>query len=174
MDKGEKKFYGAKEKAISFYINQLIKKQSAKNRTNKKIKSKEIIKKVTFKDKKHQPITEIATGEKLIIDFEYNTKRKIKNPIFGINFNSLSSLVAGLWNSYENIKLPDIQGKGKVRATIDQLHLPIGNYNCSVVLAEKEESNVIEWKDLEQRFIVKRPFHTKGLLKLRQKWEKIE
>jgi len=115
----------------------------------------------------------VQTGDKVIIDFEYETERKIKNPIVGISFYNSQGLFTGFWNSYENVKLPDLSGKGKVRVIVEPFDLPVDSYRCAVVVCEEEESNVLEWKDLEQKLIVKRPNNTRGFLKLQQTWEVI-
>ena len=128
---------------------------------------------VVFRNDGDDPIDRIFTGGKLIIDFHFETKRMIKNPIFGISFYNVNGLFTGFWNSYENVKLPDITGKGIVRVTADHFDLPIDCYRCSVIVSEEEESNVIDWLDLEQKLTVDRPNNTRGLIKLPQKWEVI-
>jgi hypothetical protein len=58
-------------------------------------------------------LDEIDPGERITVEIEYHVERKIRNPIFGIDFyDPDGQLIGGLYNSYENIELPDIEGKG--------------------------------------------------------------
>ena len=166
-------FYGEGEDAISFYMNNLVKQKVTIDYIEGSILDKGIIKKVIFKDGEGNKINTLKTGEKIEIDFDYETKKKIKSPIFGINLSNSNGLFTGFWNSYENVKLPDIVGKGRVRVVVDPFDLPVDIYDCAVVVCEEEESNLLEWKNLEQNLVVERPNDTRGFLKLCQKWEVI-
>lgn len=171
LTQGKMQFYGLTEDAISFYINETNGKKEMPVHIDESIFDNGIIKKVNFRDSLENRINKIQTGERVIIDFEYEVVKEIRNPIFGISFYNSAGLYAGLWNSYENVQLSNIKGKGKVRVIVDPFDLPIDNYRCAVVVCEEEESNVIEWKDLQEKLVVERPKNTRGLLKLRQKWE---
>lgn len=173
LNNGKILFSGKSEDAISFYVNRLIREKEKFSHIKGGIFDKGIIKKVIFKNAEGNQIKSIPTGEKIIIDFDYETERRIKNPIFGITFLKDRREFAGLWNSYANVKLPDMSGKGRVRVIVENFDLPVGSYSCYVVLCEEEESNVIEWKDLEQELIVESSKDTRGLLKLKQTWEVI-
>jgi ABC-type Fe3+/spermidine/putrescine transport system ATPase subunit len=173
INNGKMLFYGETEKAISFYTNKLIRERKTIDYIKGSFFNKGIIKKVTFKDGGGNQTNKIQTGKKVVIDFDYEAERKIKNPKLGISFYNSDGLFTGFWNSYENVKLPDISGKGKVRVTVDHFHLPVDSYRCAVVVCEEEESNVIEWIDLRKRLLVERPKNTRGLLKLKQTWEVI-
>ena len=173
LDKGKMVFNGESEDAISFYINKSIKDKEIFGKISGSIFESGIIKKITLMDNNGNEVDKIQTGNKLIIDFDYEIQQKIKKPIFGINFYNSDGLLTGFWNSYENIELPNIHGRGKIRVTVDPFDVPIDNYRCSVVVCEGEESNVLEWKDLEQKLIVERQNNTRGSLKLRQNWKVI-
>ncbi len=174
LDKGKMCFSGKSEDAISFYINNSIRKAETMDHIEGSIIDKGIIKRVTFRNSMGQEVNCIPTGEKIEVDFVYETTEKIKSPIFSINFLDHNGEFTGLWSSYEEVRLPDIRGGGKIRVTVDNFNLPIGSYSCYVVLCEEEESNVIEWKDLAEKLFVERLANTRGLLKLRQTWEIIE
>jgi len=174
LNKGKNIFYGESEAAISFYINNIVKEREIREQNKEAIHNKEIIKEISFIDSLGNIVQTIPTGEKLIIEFDYETKEKIRSPIFGISFYDYQGLFTGFWNSYENIKLPDIINKGKIRVTINNFDLPVGSYRYAVVVCEEEESNVLEWRDFEEKLIVERPQNTRGLLKLKQTWEVIK
>jgi lipopolysaccharide transport system ATP-binding protein len=174
LNNGKMLFYGQGEDAISFYINKLIRERETIDHIEGSIFDKGIIKKVIFRDGIGNRTNIVQTGDKVMIDFEYETERKINNPIFGISFYNSEGLFTGFWNSYENIKLPDINGKGKIRVIVNPFDLPVDNYRCAVIFCEEEESNVLEWKDLEEKLIVERPNNTRGFLKLKQTWEMIK
>ena len=173
LNNGKILFYGEGEDAISFYMNNLVKQKVTIDNIEGSILDKGIIKKVIFRDSEGNKINTLKTGEKIVIDFDYETEKKIKSPIFGINLSNSNGLFTGFWNSYENVKLPDIVGKGRVRVVVDPFDLPVDIYNCAVVVCEEEESNLLEWKNLEQNLVVERPNDTRGFLKLCQKWEVI-
>jgi lipopolysaccharide transport system ATP-binding protein len=173
LNNGKILFYGGGEDAISFYMNKLVREKVTIDYLKGTNLDKGIIKKVVFRDDKGNKISTLRTGEKIIIDFDYETKRKIRSPIFGINLSNSNGLFTGFWNSYENIKLPDIVGKGTVRVVVNPFDLPVDIYNCAVVVCEEEESNLLEWKNLEESLVVERPNDARGFLKLCQKWEVI-
>jgi ABC-type polysaccharide/polyol phosphate transport system ATPase subunit len=191
LEKGRLSFAGETEEAITHYINsQLLRKSDHTHETSQKKGEDDgsstarrekrflpteagIIKEIVFRDGNQDEIECIPTGQKLSIDFNFEIGRELLSPIFGISFYNEAGLFTGFWNSYEGARLPDIRGKGCVRVTIDPLDLPIDKYHCAIVLCEKEESNVLEWKELDRPFKVIRPNDTRGLLKLRQKWEVI-
>jgi len=173
LNNGKVSFFGGGDNAISFYVNKLCKVKESLSQIKGSISKSGIIRKVTFSDSIGNQTNIVKTGDKIIIDFDYETNRKITNPIVGINFNNTGGLFTGLWSSYENVKLREISGKGTVRLTVNPFDLPVDIYQCAIVCCEEEESNVIEWKDLEQKLTVERPNNTRGLLKLQQTWEVI-
>lgn len=173
IDHGKMLFLGDTEDAISFYLNSLIKQKKMKEPTELNTSAENpIIQSVSFSNSDGQIVNSIKTGERLVIGLEYNTKRKIKKPIFGLNLsNSEGVFAAGFWNSMEDVQFPDIAGSGEVKITVDPCDLPFDRYACSVVVCEEEESNVIEWKQIPQRLIIERPNHVRGYYKFRQNWE---
>ncbi len=170
LDHGVIVFEGLSEDAISFYINRMVPKKTA-DLTVGTIMKKPVIQQMVFRDGSGAQVHSIATGEKLIIDFVYETDRQIRKPIFGIDFYGENGLYTGLYNSYNKIALPDINGRGGVRVTLDSFALPVGAYRCQGVVCEEEESNVLEWRDLGIVLTVERPNDTRGLVKLKQTWE---
>jgi lipopolysaccharide transport system ATP-binding protein len=174
MQHGKMKFCGAGEDAISYYLNNITLQSETNSPPEGSFFDKGLLQEVTFKNAKEEEIRSIHSGDKLIVDFEYNAPRIIKSPIFGISFYNINGLFAGFWNSYENVRLPDIKGAGTVRLTIDPLDLPIDSYQCTVVVNEEEESNILEWKDLKKKLVVERPNNARGLVKLRHNWSLIK
>jgi len=174
LNNGKMLFCGESEDAASLYINCLVREKVKDSSIGGNYFGNGIIKKVTFINSEGKETNAICTGEQLIIDIDYEVERKIINPIFGINFsNSYGAYVDGFVNSLDKVRLPDIIGKGKVRIIVDPCDLPVDVYHCWVELCEEEESNVQEWKDLEQKLIIERPNNSRGLLKLRRAWEVI-
>lgn len=173
VDHGKMLFLGDTEDAISFYLNSLIKQKKMKNSAELSTTADNpIIQSISFLNSDGQIVNSIRTGERLIIELTYNTKRKIKKPIFGLNLsNSEGVFAVGFWNSMENVQFSDIEGSGEVRITVDPCDLPFDRYACSVVVCEEEESNVIEWKQIPQRLTIERPNHVRGYYKFRQNWE---
>lgn len=174
LNHGKLLFGGESEEAISFYVNRLVRDNDNTLDTVGDHGKNGIIRKVTFRNATGDQTNTIRTGEKLVIDFDYEVETKIRKPILGIDLSTpYNYSFAAFWNSCENHILPDIIGTGRVRVIIDPCDLPVDVYRCSVVVCEEEESKVLEWKDLEQRLVVERANDTRGLLKLQQKWEVI-
>ncbi len=174
FDKGKNMFNGPSEDAVSLYINTMTREKEMLAEVEGSLHDKGIIKEVIFKDHGGKAVNTVNTGSSLTVDFKYDTKDLIKKPIFGISLYNTWGMFTGFWNSYENVELPDIKGSGTVRVTIDPFDVPFDSYHCAVVLCEEEESNVIEWKNLDQKIIVDRPNNTRGYLKLRQTWEMVK
>jgi ABC-type polysaccharide/polyol phosphate transport system ATPase subunit len=189
LDRGRMMYSGDSEQAISFYVDSQAQSKSneiasplvgagdSRSRavdTDRVVNaSGGIIRQVIFRDSGGQPVKSVYTGEKLLIDFLFETYRTIVQPIFGISFYNEIGMFTGFWSSYEKVVLPDINGRGCVRVTVDPLDLPVDCYHCDVVVCEEEESNVLEWKELGSSLTVKRPENARGLLKLRQTWEMV-
>jgi ABC-type glutathione transport system ATPase component len=188
LERGKQVFYGDSESAISYYINSLTNAKTyhghaaadmSRQRTASGLGMKDaiakpegdIIRKVIFRDSRSNETNRIYTGERLEIDFHYETSKTIKSPIFGINFYNELGLFSGFWNSYEKVKLPDICGQGCVRVIVDPCDLPVDSYQCGVVVCEEQESNVLEWKDLPIGLVVQRPNDARGFQKLKQSWK---
>jgi ABC-type polysaccharide/polyol phosphate transport system ATPase subunit len=172
LDHGKPLFYGESEDAISYYVNKVVKEREVAVDYERNV-DRGIIKSLVLRNGTNEIVDRVLTGDKIVIDFEYATDKKIRNPIFGISFYNGNGLFAGFWNSYEKVRLPDIDGKGIVRVTVDRFDFPVDNYRIAVVVCEDEESNVVEWKDVEQKLTVERPNDTRGFLKLPNKWEVI-
>lgn len=189
LSRGRTTFIGESEEAISHYVNAQLSGRSpaglsssveGKGRLDGPAEelmtryvptSGRSIADVVFRDDEMHQICSVETGQRIHIDIGYETKRIIDSPIFGISFYNEEGLVTGFWNSYEGVVLPNIRDRGLVRVTVDPFDLPIGRYHVSIVLCEREESNVLEWSDLDRPFEVLRPLNTRGSLRLRQKWE---
>lgn len=167
-------FCGETEDTISFYFHKLLNDKKINIPIEGSSLDKGIIKEVVFSDSMGNQINKIPTGQKIIIDFHYKTTKEIRSPIFGITFYNSMGLFTGFWNSYENVKLPDIQGVGVVRVVVEPFDLPIDSYCYDVVVCEEDESNVLEWKDMEREFLVDRPSNTRGSVKLEQTWDVIK
>jgi hypothetical protein len=131
-----------------------------------------MITKVKFRDVLGNCLDEIDPGERITVEIEYHVERKIRNPIFGIDFyDPDGQLIGGLYNSYENIELPDIEGKGVVRVIVDPFVLPSNNYRCEVKVFEEEISNTVERNVVETKLLVRKLNNMRGPTRLNQKWE---
>lgn len=169
LDRGKMLFYGDTEDAITCYINMMNRRMNDCGDGGGSACG-DLITRVVFRDGDGRESSCLGTGGKLVIDFEYETDRIVRSPIFGINLRNQGGEITGFWNSYAGVTLPDIIGKGTVRVQIDPLDLPVDVYQCSIVLCEEEESNVLEWTDICQRLVIERKNNTRGYLRLRQTW----
>lgn len=175
---GEPLFLGNSEDAITLYIN-----DSLSDRANKMAPSLEApkikesgnkINAVHYRNSKMEKINKITAGDTLIVDIEYQLEREIKNPIFGVSFYKGGRLICGFINSYENILLPPIKGKGVARLSIERILLLTDAYECSVILCEDSIANTLIWQNVPEFLLIERAKDTRGLIKLEQRWQIVQ
>ncbi len=170
MDQGKLVYQGKSEDVISKYINESIKHRELATTINSKISKDISVASVNITGTSGK-ITSINTGSRITISIGFIARRRIRSPIFGLDFTGSNGMITGLWSSYSKMTFSDIKGKGFVRVKVDRLDLPIDKYNLSLIICEGSESNVILWENLPEVFSVNRPRNTRGTIKLAQKWD---
>ncbi len=172
LDQGRAVYHSDSDDAIAFYTDEMSKRRLKEEKRNGSIFQSPMVKGVKFRNASGDLMDGINPGERITIEIEYQTEQKIRDPIFGIDFyDPDGQLIGGLYNSYESIRLPDIEGKGVIRVIVDPFILPSNSYRCEVKVFEEEISNIIERNVLETRLLVKKLNNMRGSTKLNQKWE---
>ncbi len=80
-----------------------------------------------------QPITSLHTGETLTIAFSYRAATRVPRPVFGLAvYHEDGTHLTGPNTRTAGLVIPDVEGDGEVRYTIERLPLLPGRYVVSV------------------------------------------
>ncbi|MFH1776935.1 MAG: ABC transporter ATP-binding protein [Candidatus Omnitrophota bacterium] len=176
IEKGETKFYGSSEEAISIYIKDRYE-QKSKNISLKKLESYPVSKKakitsLNFFDSNCKEISYLESGQELNIVFGCIIHETLHNPIFGVNFYDNSGFMYCANSDYEKIEFQELPPKKiKIKITILNFHLPVNSYFCSTIIAEGNAANLIDLEYMKYRIVVGRAKNSRGSLKLPTKWK---
>ena len=79
------------------------------------------------------PVTSLRTGEALTIAFDYRAAARVPRPVFGLAvYHEDGTHLTGPNTRTGGLAIPDVEGDGEVRYTIDHLSLLPGRYVVSV------------------------------------------
>ena len=117
----------------------------------------------------------VHSGDGICIKMEYETARRIENPVFGIAIHDSSGLnLFGENTSFGPYRIPWIEGTGHVTCRIDSLPLPAGDYFLSVALesAIGGSRHAFDYHEKAYLLRVQRParVYRDGLLALSTHW----
>ncbi|MGV3517980.1 ABC transporter ATP-binding protein [Luteitalea sp.] len=88
---------------------------------------------VRLLDAHDQPITSLRTGDTLTIAFGYHADRRVSRPVFGMAvYHEDGTHLTGPNTRTGGLAIPEVDGDGEVRYTIDHLSLLPGRYVVSV------------------------------------------
>ncbi|MBF0512002.1 MAG: ABC transporter ATP-binding protein [Candidatus Omnitrophica bacterium] len=176
LDYGQKRFIGPSEQAINLYIKDVYERRL--QRKNDKAafcsnqQKKAEIRGLKFLNSQAQEVDFIETGSFLSFRVELHVQTSIDKPIVGVNFYDDHGLVYAANSYYEQANMPGFaQGQKVIQINVPELHLPTGDYLCSVVLAEDEVGHLIDWHDMTYKLVVGRAPNARGLLKLKTEWQ---
>ena len=112
------------------------------------------------------------TGQPMIVEITYNTKKQIEKPVFGFSVKTGNGMfVFGSNTQLTGYNIDTINGQGCVRLTMDQLSLMNGNFFLSLSIHSWDHA--IQYHRMEDwyPFVVKNPTGTLGLFHLTTRWE---
>lgn len=176
LDHGKKIFLGESDEAISLYLKDTLEEKSRKF-TLGEVKRYPLSKKaeiisLKFFDRDWNEVTYIESGSELNIVLECIMREELNNTIFGVNFYDNNGFMYCANSGYENVSFEELSiGKVRIKINIPHFHLPTNNYLCSAILAEENETNLIDWHNMVYRFVVGRAMNARGSIKLLTKWE---
>ncbi|MCM2326138.1 MAG: Wzt carbohydrate-binding domain-containing protein [Candidatus Woesearchaeota archaeon] len=112
------------------------------------------------------------TGERLNLTIHYHAHKLIRNPVFGIAiFKDDGTLICGPNTKFDGIRIPDINGKGKISFAIEKLPLLSGIYYVSATIHTQDNIYPIDQHDKRYMFEVTGKNNKDiGLLKLKSSW----
>jgi lipopolysaccharide transport system ATP-binding protein len=129
---------------------------------------------VEFLDGKGQPCSTYESREPFRARIRYDCQRTVRNARFTIGVLSPENIgVMAHYSHYDGQVLPEIQGKGYIDFSVEELPLKPGNYTCTVTLTEDQLTNVLDWHEKGYRFSV-RGTPCQGLLNLKGTWKLAE
>ncbi|MFH1878690.1 MAG: ABC transporter ATP-binding protein [Candidatus Omnitrophota bacterium] len=171
-------FYGPSEEGVSMYIKDVLEhkeKKRAEKGLDRRVGKEEAKAEITglrFFDKEFKEISFIESGKEINLVIEYVTRSEFDDLIFGVNFYGDTGFKYCANSSYENVAFRNVPlGHGRVKINIPGFHLPTDNYLCSVVIAEKDPGNLVDWNDMAYSLTVGRAKNSRGAIKLPTKWE---
>jgi len=175
LSKGRPIMLGPSEDVISRYLRDVYENKAKKMKSppnnRPAVQKKAEILTLKFLDRNKKEISYIETGQELNMAVEYHLKEHLIRPIIGVNFYNEQGLVYSANSSYEGVDFDNIApGKYKINIKIPEFHLASQNYHCSVVLADENLSNLIDWHDMAYKLVVGRAHNARGLFKLTTNW----
>lgn len=124
----------------------------------------------------HQPQAVFSTGDELLLEMEYATRREVQSPVFGIAIHRADGVhITGPNTGFAGVETGKVDGKGRVTYTIPYLPLLEGEYNFSVAIVDRDDTELFDYHDALYPFRVDNQGQDvkerSGLLTLNGKWE---
>jgi lipopolysaccharide transport system ATP-binding protein len=118
------------------------------------------------------PVTEINSGNSLIIEIEYFAHKPIPAPIFGVAISQkVNDICCTANTAADGVAIPIIQGRGKIKLTFERLDLNGGQYFVDVGAYERNWSYTYDYHWHVYTLLV-HPFDgKKGVLRPPHQWE---
>lgn len=159
-----------KKKMILIKRLDLLQKFTKKKRADSNI---EIVN-VRFLNSNKKEVRVFKTGEKFIIEIEYNAKSEVKYPVFGVGIYRDDGIhITGPNTKFHNFKINSIKGKGKVYYQIDELPFLEGKYLVTIAIHPYNSFFPYDLHDRIYSFEVKQPKEIKdyGIIHVNAKWK---
>lgn len=176
LNKGKTAALGSSEQVISLYLKDVYENKSlqmkAQSTSLPSTDKKAEILGLKFLNGEHKETTYIESGDELQIMVECLMKVELRYLIIGVSFYDDQGLIYSANNDYEDVHFGNITlGRHMIIIKIPQFHLPSKNYLCSVILADENTTNLIDWHDMAYKLVVGRADNARGLLKLPTNWK---
>ncbi|MBI4309264.1 MAG: ABC transporter ATP-binding protein [Candidatus Omnitrophica bacterium] len=177
LNHGKQRSMGPSEETINVYIKDVYEQRSQQRTVNNsqdpnKQKYAEIIG-LKFCNVQGRETSFIESGAALDVFIEFMVHEDMDKPILGVNFYADDgALVYGANSHYEQFEVKEfLRGPHSVKIHIPHFYLPTNDYLCSVVVAQENVGNLIDWHDSRYKLVVGRAPNARGLLKLPTQWE---
>jgi lipopolysaccharide transport system ATP-binding protein len=182
IDKGERIDYGEVRPICDKYEKFMMEKDNKNTAKDININGSILnydpdirIEKVEFLDKYGNLRDIFFNGEELKARIHYKCRRKIRNPIFRfIIVNSEDITIMGRYSNEDGFNVKYLNKEGFIDIITGKISFRSGNYRCSVMIAENNPLNVLEWHEKRYLFqvISKVETYNQGILQIPVKWEK--
>jgi len=125
---------------------------------------------INFLDLNNNPKHVFETGEPLLIEIEFRTKKPIKNPVFGIGlYLQDGTCCYGTNTNIEGIDIKEIKGNGSIKLQIDPLNLIEGRYFLDVAV-HKEDGYPYDYHTRCYSFAVRSAVKDIGIYRPMHRW----
>ncbi|MHA1872531.1 MAG: ABC transporter ATP-binding protein [Candidatus Heimdallarchaeaceae archaeon] len=133
---------------------------------------KRIIKKVYTTDPNGNKKNVFSSGDDVVINIEYNLKETVSNPVFGVAlFTEERYYIAGPNTKFDNLRLGQVKGRGRIKYIIKNIPLLSGTYYISVSIHPEESFNEYDYFDKGAYFMIKNTKKEFGVISLKSRWE---
>ncbi|MFA6320555.1 MAG: ABC transporter ATP-binding protein [Candidatus Omnitrophota bacterium] len=129
------------------------------------------IENVLFFDKSGHSRQEFATGETVVVRMEFNAKRTIKNPVFGIAITRSDGVyVYGPNTHIDEYVVDEISGRGMVELEYSPINLLAGDYFVSAGIFTKGGLAAYDFHDKKYIFSIDGSRDEQGIIFLKHEW----
>jgi lipopolysaccharide transport system ATP-binding protein len=134
------------------------------------------IRRVQLLDETGQPKAIYETGERLVIEIDYQALVPVEAPIFGIAIHRHDGLhVTGPNTAFAGLTLPTLVGTGTMRYVLPELPLLDGLYHLTVAIVNSDNSVILDYHDKRYPFrVLNQSAHAGdryGLIQLAGTWQ---
>lgn len=139
LDGGRIIDYGARDKAVNRYLVSLDNQE--KDQIKKDDFTKEIsLTNVYFENASGQITREFENGSAVRVVIEYEAKRRIESPVFGIGIYSGESFLIGPNTRDDRYPIDSVEGKGRIEFVIENIPFAPGEYEVSASAHNLDET----------------------------------
>jgi len=110
---------------------------------------------VDFLNENGEKIEFVENGSFVKIKINYDCKREVKNPVFGVGISNAEGINV-INNFSKNEKEHEgltIFGAGCMELNFERVDIAQGNYSCTVILGENTMADILDWH--EKKYILK-------------------
>jgi len=131
---------------------------------------------VELLDASGTPVTQVSTGDKVIMRLRYRADEAVPRPVFGLAIETLDGTWLWAHGTREGGPIPDqIDGHGTVELHFDNFMLQPGTYDLSASINDYTCTHIVDYMRRCLRFDVRHgdPRETGGYVALGGKWSAI-
>jgi len=187
IKRGKMEKIGPTLEVVEQYLDDMNQEDSGTKKDENSFSASEIggITSVDFLDENEEVQKKFQSGQKMIIRFHYDFKRKVEKPSMAITFNhidqrysvvSKTDYVFHLHSGYEGMDIDVLEGEGYFEVVVDKIYIPVGLYktfsycfidNFMNLIQKDENAGEIEivWLDHSPR---------RSLIELPHSWDLIK
>jgi hypothetical protein len=126
---------------------------------------------VRLLDGQGREVNIFEAGESMIVEVDYNAKRRIEKPVFGFNIKTGNGIyVFGSNTQIAKMPVNAIEGRGTMRLSIAPLTLKKGNFFLSLSIHSWDHAVQFHRREDWYPFIIRDVSESPGLVHLNTQW----
>jgi lipopolysaccharide transport system ATP-binding protein len=177
LNQGKVRYVGPSEEATDIYIKDMLEEKAIRYKNSKEINNDNQNVKILglkFYEKHNRLTSEIESGAEFNAVIECEIKKVMKRPIFGVNFYDDRGFQYCANSYYENAYFNGLRpGRYSIKVNFPNFYLPYNHYLCSVVIADENPANLLDWHNKAYRLLVKKAKRSRGSLKIPTQWQSV-